>query len=160
MAGKRVFSAMEFLATIVVVLILIALLFPRFVERKIFANEASAVSAVRAIGAAQLKYAQLYPSAGFTDDLAKLGPPPSGMVPSSAHAGLLDFDVECATQPCAKGGYNFAIDQTSGTPINKFRIIAVPQRPGESGFRGFCSTGPEMITADPGGGTSCSVPII
>jgi len=161
MPGKRVFSAMEFLAAIVVVLVLIALLFPRFVDRRIFANEASAVSAVRAIGAAQLKYAQLYPSAGFADDLAKLGPPPSGTVPSTAHAGLLDFDVECTTQPCVKSGYNFAIDQTSGTPINKFRTTAVPQRPGETGFRGFCSTEPGtiIITADAAGGTACSIPI-
>ena len=159
MPGKRAFSAMEFLATVVVVLVLIALLFPKFVERRIFANEASAVSAARAIGAAQLKYAQLYPSAGFADDLAELGPPPSGMVPSSAHAGLLDLEVECTTQPCTRSCYSFAIDQTSGTPINKFRITAVPQRPGETGFRGFCSTEPGVITADPAGGTTCSIPI-
>ena len=156
MLGKRGFSAVEFLAVIVVVLVLIALLFPRFAERS---NEASAVSVVRAIGAAQLKYAQLYPSAGFADDLPKLGAPPSGALPSSAHAGLLDFGVECATQPCAKNGYSFAIDQTSGTPINRFRITAVPQKPGETGFRGFCSTEPGVITADPAGGTNCSVPI-
>ncbi|HTC92151.1 MAG TPA: hypothetical protein VK699_01715 [Terriglobales bacterium] len=159
MAGKRIFSAMEFLAAVVVVLVLIALLFPGFVDRRIFANEAAAVATLRAIGAAQLKYAQLYPSAGFADDLAKLGPPPSGTVPNSVHAGLLDFAADCAAQPCAKSGYSFAIDQTSGAPINKFRITAVPQRPGETGFRGFCSAEPGIITADAAGGTSCSIPI-
>jgi len=150
---------LELLAITGVVLVLIAMLFPGFVDRKIFANEASAVSTVRAIGAAQLKYAQLYPSAGFADDVAKLEPPPSGMAPSSAHAGLLDFAAECVAQPCAKSGYIFAIDQTSGTPINKFRITAVPQKPGKTGFRGFCSTEPGVITADASGGTSCSIPI-
>jgi type IV pilus assembly protein PilA len=51
------------------------------------------------------------------------------------------------------------IDQASGSPVYGFRITAVPQIPGRTGNRGFCSTEPGVITADPAGGTSCSAPI-
>jgi len=106
-----------------------------------------------------LQYQNFYPTVGFADDIAKLGPPPTGTAPTPAQANLLDFVLGCASQPCLKSGYQFTIDQVNGSPVTSFRITAVPLTPGRSGNRGFCSTVPGVITADPAGGTSCSVPI-
>lgn len=136
-------------------LVLAALAIPSLLRAKISANEASAVAAVRSIHSAQTQYAQYYPTVGYADDIARLGPPGSGS-PTPMSANLLDFVLACTTQPCPKSGYNFKIDQTSGSPINAFRITAVPIRPGQTGNRGFCSTEPGVITADPAGGTACS----
>jgi len=124
----------------------------------VYANEGSAVATLEAVHAAQLKYAQVYPTLGFADDIAKLGPPLSG-APNPANADLLDSPLGCVRQPCARSGYNFMIDETSGSPINTFRIIAVPITPGRTGNRGFCFTESGVISYDPAGGTACSVPI-
>jgi type IV pilus assembly protein PilA len=157
MAEKRT-SIVDLLAASVVVLLLLAVVAPTIVDKRVYANESSAVATLRAVHAAQLKYAQVYPTLGFADDVAKLGPPLSG-APGPANADVLDFPPGCARQPCARSGYNFMIDQTSGSPINTFRIIAVPITPGRSGTRGFCLGESGIITADPAGGSACSVKI-
>ena len=149
----------ELLIVVGIILVLAALAVPALLRAKISANEASAVSAVRSIHSAQLQYQNYYPTLGFADDIAKLGPPPTGTAPNPAQADLLDFVLGCASQPCAKSGYKFTIDQINGSPVTGFRITAVPVTPGRTGNRGFCSTEPGVITADPAGGTSCSVPI-
>ncbi len=158
MQGRRGFSWIELLVVILLLLVL-ALLFTPIVDRRIYANEASAVATVHNIQSAQFKYAQLYPALGFADNVAKLGPPPPGAQPNSNHTNLFDAVLACSTQPCARSGYLFAIDQTSGTPVTSFRITAVPVVPGKTGGRGFCVTGLGSISADPAGGKACSVPI-
>lgn len=157
--GQHGFSLIELLIVVGIILVLAALAIPTLLRAKISANEASAVSAVRTIHSAQLQYQSYYPTIGFADDIAKLGPPPTGTAPSPTQANLLDFVLGCATQPCAKSGYQFMVDQVSGSPVTGFRITAVPLTPGRTGNRGFCSTEPGVITADPAGGTSCSIPI-
>ncbi|HTD23368.1 MAG TPA: prepilin-type N-terminal cleavage/methylation domain-containing protein [Terriglobales bacterium] len=158
MQGRRGFSWIELLVVILLLLVL-ALLFTPIVDRRIYANESSAVAAVHNIQSAQLKYAQTYPAIGFADNVAKLGAPPPGTQPNSNHANLLDPALACPNQPCARSGYLFAIDQTSGTPVTSFRITAVPVVPGKTGGRGFCVTGLGIISTDPAGGKACSVPI-
>jgi prepilin-type N-terminal cleavage/methylation domain-containing protein len=158
MQGRRGFSWIELLVVILLLLAL-ALLFTPIVDRRIYANEASAVATVHNIQSAQFKYARTYPAIGFADTITKLGPAPPGTQPDPNHANLLDVVLACSTQPCARSGYLFAIDQTSGTPVTSFRITAVPVVPGKTGGRGFCVTGLGIISADPAGGKACSVPI-
>jgi len=159
MQGRRGFSWIELLVVIVVVLVLAVLLAHTLLHSIAPANEFSAISTVRSIQSAQLKYAQTYPALGFADTITKLGPAPPGTQPDPNHANLLDAVLACSTQPCARSGYLFAVDQTSGTPVTSFRITAVPVVPGKTGGRGFCVTGLGSISADPAGGKACSVPI-
>src|SRR5260370_19279612 len=140
MQGRRGFSWIELLVVIVVVLVLAVLLAHTLLHSIAPANEFSAISTVRSIESDQLKYAQTYPALGFADNVAKLGPPPPGAQPNSNHANLLDPVTACASQPCARSGYLFAVDQTSGTPVTSFRITAVPAVPGKTRRRGFFGT--------------------
>src|SRR5260370_1816929 len=135
MQGRRGFSWIELLVVIVVVLVLAVLLAHTLLHSIAPANEFSAISTVRSIQSAQLKYAQTYPALGFADNVAKLGPPPPGAQPNSNHANLLDPVTACASQPCARSGYLFGVDQTSGTPATNFRITAVPAGPRKNGRR-------------------------
>ena len=50
-------------------------------------------------------------------------------------------------------------DQTSGAPVDTFRITAVPAVPGKTGIRGFCLSSTGIVTYDPGGGKNCAHPI-
>jgi len=150
------FSLIELLIVVAIILIIAAIAIPSLVRAKISANEASAVSSIRSIHSMEVVYSLNYPSVGYADDIAKLGPPPSGTPADSNHAGLLDFVLGCAAQPCEKNGYLFQVDQTSGSPINFFRVTAVPFSPQRSGVRGFCSSTPGVIYFDPKGGTSCT----
>ena len=158
MASSRAtgFSLIELLVVIAIILILAALAIPQLLHAKISANEAAAVSAVRTLHTAELEYAQLFPASGFADDLAKLGPTSGGAPPTPANAGLVDFLLGCASQPCLRGGYLFQVDQTSGAPPDTFRVTAVPQAVGQTGLRGFCMSLAGSITYDPNGGRACS----
>jgi type IV pilus assembly protein PilA len=110
---ERGFSLIELLIVVAIILVLAAIAIPSLMRAKIQANEASAVSSIRAVNTAQVTYAVNYPTEGYADNLAKLGAPTSGPVTSS-NAGLLDWVLGCATQPCTKSGYQFAISAVAG----------------------------------------------
>jgi prepilin-type N-terminal cleavage/methylation domain-containing protein len=150
------FSLIELLIVIAILLILAAIAIPQLLRARISANEAAAVAEVRSVHTSELEYQQYYPQIGFADDISKLGPPATNAPATAQHAGLLDFVLGCNQQPCFKGGYWFAIDQTSGTPtVDTFRVTSVPQVPGQTGTRGFCAASTGVITYDPAGGTVC-----
>lgn len=151
----------KLLVSILLLLILAVFVIPSLIpgHNRIYANEYDAVLNLHDIQSAQLKYAQTYPAVGFADRLAKLGPPPAGMQPDANHANLLSVLLTCPTEPCITAGYSLAMDQTSGTPVTSFRITAVPETPGRTGYRGFCATGLGKISADPEGGKNCSLPL-
>ena len=153
---ERGFSLIELLIVVAIILVLAAIAVPNMIRAKIQANEASATSSVRAVNTAQVTYAVTYPTDGYADDLAKLGAPTSGAV-SSMNAGLLDWVLGCATQPCTKSGYQFKITNTVGAPVSAYTVIGTPASPGNSGIRGFCSYQMNPIMYDPAGGTNCTV---
>src|SRR5438477_9839129 len=122
--GKRL-SLAELLVGLAALGIVAGLAAPRFLRPRVAANEAAAVSMLRRrIYSAEMAYAQDFPTAGFADDIAKLGPTVSGIKQSPSRAGLLEFFPGCAAQPCERSGYLFAIDQTSGAPVDYIRIPA------------------------------------
>ncbi len=155
---QRGFSLIELLIVVAIILVIAAIAIPNMLRAKISANEASAISSIRAINTAQVTYAVTYPEAGYADDLSKLGAPTSGQV-TSAHAGLLDWVLGCSAQPCPKSGYNFNIVNATGSPISSYGVTGTPMVVGSSGVRGFCSDRLNPLLADPNGGTNCTVPL-
>jgi type IV pilus assembly protein PilA len=153
---QRGFSLIELLIVVAIILIIAAIAIPNLIRSRIAANEASAVSAVKTINTAQITYAATYPHLGFADDLAKLGGSP-GAPAGPNSADILDWVLGCASQPCPKSGYLFAIVNPVGTPVVNFQVTAVPAMVGQSGNRGFCADQLSTITVDPAGGTNCTI---
>jgi type IV pilus assembly protein PilA len=156
---QRGFSLIELLIVVAIILVIAAIAIPNLLRAKIQANEASAVSSIRAINTAQVAYASTYSTVGYANDLAKLGTDTSGVVDSS-HAALLDWILGCASQPCGKSGYSFSIINVSTASnglVTGYGVTGVPTQPGMSGIRGFCSDNMNPVKYDPSGGTACTM---
>jgi prepilin-type N-terminal cleavage/methylation domain-containing protein len=159
MRRQRGFSLIELLIVVAIILALAAMAIPNLLRSKMSANEASAVSSLRAIANAQTTYAMTYPDLGFADQLTKLAFAPPGQPVDSTHAGIIDWVLGCAAQPCPKSGYQFSIINVSGTPVNFYSAIGTPQLQGQTGRRGFCVDQVARITYDPDGGSNCTLPL-
>jgi type IV pilus assembly protein PilA len=151
----RGFSLIELLIVVAIILVIAAIAIPQFLNSRMAANEASAVSSVHQINTAEASYRVAYSDVGYADNLAELGPPTSGN-PTSVHAGLIDWVLGCANQPCTKSGYLFAIANASGSPVDSYSITAVPSTIGQTGRRGFCGDRTNRLTVDSNGGTNCT----
>jgi prepilin-type N-terminal cleavage/methylation domain-containing protein len=156
---QRGFSLIELLIVVAIILVIAAIAIPNLLRARMQANEASAVSSVRAINTAQVAYASTYPTVGYADNLTKLGADSGGVVDSN-HAALLDWILGCASQPCPKSGYSFSIVNVSTAPngqITGYGVTGVPTQPGLSGIRGFCSDNMNPVKYDINGGTACNM---
>ncbi len=151
---QRGFSLIELLIVVAIMLVIAAIAIPNLIRSRIQANEASAISSIRAVNTAQVAYVTTYPTVGYADNLAKLGSDKSGTA-TSAHADLLDWVLGCATQPCPKSGYSFQIVDATGDPVLTYGVTATPITQGSTGIRGFCSNNMNPVMYDPNGGTDC-----
>jgi len=79
---QRGFSLIELLIVVAIILVIAAIAIPNMLKSRMAANEASAISSVRAINNAQVTYSLTYPDVGFADDLSKLGAPTGGGQPT------------------------------------------------------------------------------
>jgi len=154
---QKGFSLIELLIVVAIILIIAAMALPNLIRSKISANEAAAVSNIRTVNTAQTTYEITYPNVGYADSLSKLSSPATGGSIDQNHAGLLEWVLGCATQPCTKTGYAFSIVNATGSPIDNYGVTAVPISPGNTGVRGFCSNQLSNMTYDPNSGTSCTV---
>jgi type IV pilus assembly protein PilA len=155
------FSMIELLIVIAVIMVIAALAIPKLLSARLAANEASAISSIKNILTAQVGYAAAYPVVGYADNLTKLAFPQPGQPVDQNAAGFLDWVLGCASQPCPKSGYKFAIINASGTPtIGSFTVTAEPLSPGTTGNRGFCADQTGTLSYDPTGGTNCTQPLI
>ncbi len=160
MRRQRGFSLIELLIVIAIILALAAMAIPNLLRSKMSANEASAVSSLRAIVNAQTTYQVTYPNIGYADQLNKLAYPQGGGTVDSSHAGILDWVLGCASQPCPKAGYQFSIGNVTGSPIvNGYEAVGTPQLLGQTGRRGFCADQGSHITVDQNGGGTCTEPL-
>ncbi len=144
------FSLIELLIVVAIILILAAIAIPNLLRSRIAANESSAVSALRTLKTAQITYAATFPTIGFAPDLATLGPPPGGGLPSATNADLIDvfltkgvksgygFQDTGATDGCTAPSAKFAVVNAGGVNVS-FSIFACPTKQNRTGIRNFCT---------------------
>ena len=147
MRKQKGFSLSELLIVVAIILIIAAIAIPNLLRSRMAANEASAVGSIRTINTAEVTYASTYPNVGFAATLTALGPDSSGVGGTSANSGLIDVVLGCASMPCIKSGYSFALAAT-GTPVATYTINGDPQTAGQTGQRHFCSDQSGVIRYD------------
>jgi prepilin-type N-terminal cleavage/methylation domain-containing protein len=125
------FSLIELLIVVAVILVISALAIPKLLRSKIAANEASAVSSLKAVNTACANYSLTY-NIGYPLALAYLGP---GTPANSTAADLIDSVVAGGL----KSGYN--LTYVSGAPssgqIRTYTLNATPSVPNITGQRYF-----------------------
>jgi type IV pilus assembly protein PilA len=163
-AGSRFteggFTLMELLIVMAIIIIIMTVAIPSFLNLRKQADETSAMQSVRAIHQAEIQYNSNYPTQGFTCNIGDLGGASTSTAgPTSAQ--LLPLDLASGQ----KAGYTFAITNCTKVNINgqdqitSYQITAVPQAVGKTGNRGFCSDMSGDILSDPTGGSNCTQPV-
>jgi type IV pilus assembly protein PilA len=155
------FTLMELLIVMSVILILMAVAIPNYMNMRSQANETAAMEELRTLNSAEIQYQTDYPANGFSCNLSQLGGDIKSGAPSAQGAQLIPKDLASGY----KSGYLFAITNCTKVNVNNqdvytsFEVTAVPQAVGKTGHRGFCMDQTGEIKADPAGGTNCTQPI-
>jgi prepilin-type N-terminal cleavage/methylation domain-containing protein len=131
------FSLVEALVVVMIVLVIAAIAIPGFVQARMKAHEASAVSSMRTIASAELLYSQSYPLIGFSRNLADLGS--RGTTCGSLSPSNACILTDEALASGYKSGYVFQLISDGQTPSVGYTLNGIPENTGVSGrctFRG------------------------
>jgi type IV pilus assembly protein PilA len=149
------FSLIELLIVIAIILIIAAIAIPSLIRSRMAANEAAAISNLRAIVTAGVVYSTSYNN-GYPPTLVALGPPSGGGSNATCDTAQLIDEVVAAG---SKSGYTFTYSGTGavvspagqgcGAPgFNAYLITAVPNTVGLTGNRSFCATDSGVLRYD------------
>jgi type IV pilus assembly protein PilA len=144
MNKQKGFSLIELLIVIAIILIIAAIAIPNLMRSKMAANEASAISSLRTLNTAEVTYATVYPSVGYSNDMPSLGGLPAVCsVPggaSAATACIIDEVLATATTlATAKSGYFYTYGGliAVGGVNTAYTVTASPTIVGTAGQRYF-----------------------
>jgi len=144
--------------TIPVLLILMTLAVPAMQKVTIRADETSAIQSLRVLNSAEAEYSSTYPEHGFACSLAALGGNGASGAPTPEAAQIIGDDLTSGH----KAGYTLVISDCSKKTVDKhdvfvsYKITAVPDRPGQTGVRGYCTDESGVIRFAPKGGSNCT----
>lgn len=119
----------------VLLVIVLAILLPDLLRKRLATSEESASGTLRMFHRAETEYARLY--GGFSPDLRSLGPPAAGSATDAANAGLLDefHSARRSDNPSrvGRGGYVYTYLPSGTFPsIRSYAITADPAQRGVS----------------------------
>jgi prepilin-type N-terminal cleavage/methylation domain-containing protein len=147
------FTLVELMIVISIIGILLALAFARFQNMQVRANEASAVSSLRSIAAAEWQFAQTCSNQKYATSLTALGQPAPATGQAFLSPDLTGADV------VRHSGYDFRIaakpldgapPACNGTPVAAgFAATADPVSPGRTGSRFFAINVDRVMYEDP-----------
>jgi prepilin-type N-terminal cleavage/methylation domain-containing protein len=144
MKKQNGFSLIELLIVVAIILIIAAIAIPNLMRSKMAANEASAISSLRTINTAEVTYATVYPSVGYSNDMASLGGTPAvcnaAGGATSATACIIDQVLANATTlATAKSGYFYTYGGliAVGGVNTAYTVTASPTIVGTAGQRYF-----------------------
>lgn len=119
------FSLLEVLVVVAVILIIsAAIAIPNLLGLRNAAKEASAVSSLQALNAAEATYFSTY-GGTFSRDLGSLGPTAPGANPAPAAAGLIDNALAMGAKDSYLFSYSAGPADSSGR-ITSYTLLAAP----------------------------------
>jgi type II secretory pathway pseudopilin PulG len=143
----------SFTVMIPMILIIAAIAIPNLLRSRMAANESRAASTVRSVNTAQAVYSTNNPAKGYAEDLATLGPGPTGVCAgegSADHGCQLDNvlgNARCTVGAwCTKLEYRYSMSATceGEGACKEYVIVATPIAP-TTGTKSFCSTSDAVV---------------
>lgn len=144
------FSLVELMVVVMVILVIAAIAIPSLVHARMRANEASAISSMRAVRTAELLYQDAYPDEGFSDSLVNLGPNGSDCTRVGKTNSCMLMDENLAAG--LKSGYVFTLTGDGLKPSGAYTLTAMPESNGVSGRCSFSSDASGQIIMRDGTG--------
>lgn len=148
MGKQKGFSLIELLIVVAIILIIAAIAIPNLMRSRIAANDAAAASTIRTLNTTEITYSTTYPTSGYAQDLATLGPGAlacPGTGPTNVNACLLDFTLGCAAMPCVKDAFQYTVTGIgAAAPFTDYVAGGVPVG-ANAGDKDFCSSSDAVV---------------